>query len=293
MTHIDDIDTHRANQAYIKYSMRAAVLDSEREQELARKWRADGDQAALHELVSAYTRLVVPFAMRYRRYGLPVGDLIQEGNLGLMQAAARFEPERGVRFSTYAMWWVRARIQDFILRNWSIVRTGTTAAQKALFFNLRRLQARIGEHAEERLSPAAQEQIARTLDVRVSDVVEMEMRLSRSDQSLNATLGEDGSDEWQDMLPDARPDPEDAAIADAGARQRSKWLSAALAELSPRERTIICQRQCNDDGATLEEIGRRLGVSKERVRQIEQKALAKLRAMLLRCPDGGRELLAS
>jgi RNA polymerase sigma-32 factor len=292
MIHVDDADTHRANQAYIKRSMRAPLLDVERERQLAESWRLHRDEAALHKLVSAYSRLVVPFAMKYRRYGLPMGDLIQEGNLGLMQAATRFEPERGVRFSSYAMWWIRARIQDFILRNWSIVRTGTTAAQKALFFNLRRLQARIGRRGGERLAADDQEQIARTLNVRLTDVAEMEARLSRGDQSLNAAVGEDTDEEWQDRLCDMRPDPEDAAIAEDAARLRSKWLVAALAELSARERLVICRHQCDDDGATLEQIGARLGISKERVRQIEQRAIAKLRAALMRHPDGGRALLA-
>jgi RNA polymerase sigma-32 factor len=293
MTQIDDFDTQRANQNFIKHSMRAPLLDGAREQKLAQNWRKHRDEAALHELVSAYARMVVPYAMKYRRYGLPMGDLIQEGNLGLMEAATRFDPERGVRFSTYATWWVRARMQDFILRNWSIVRIGTTAAQKSLFFNLRRLQARIGAAVDGRLSPGGQLQIARTLNVRVSDVVEMESRLSRADQSLNQPMSEERDTEWQELLSDSRPDPEDAAIADDEARWRSKWLAAALAELSPRERLIVRQRHYDDSGSTLEAIGKRLGVSKERVRQIEERALAKLRTSLLRHPDAGRALLPS
>jgi RNA polymerase sigma-32 factor len=290
MTYIDDVETHRDNQAYIRSAMRRPLLDGDRERELARRWRSHGDETSLHQLVSAYTRLCVSLAMKYRRYGLPTADLIQEGNLGLMQAAARFEPERGVRFSTYATWWIRARIQDFILRNWSIVRTGTTAAQKALFFNLRRLQARIGGDGE-RLSPDGCERIARTLNVRVADVIEMAGRLSQSDRSLNVVPGEDGSDEWQDLLPDLQPGPEDVAIAEDDTRMRAKRLAAALAQLSPRERAVIDQRQ-EEEEPTLEEIGRRLGVSKERVRQIEQRALAKLRTVLLGSGDVG-ELLAS
>lgn len=284
MAHIDDTDTQRANVAFIRNSMRAPLLERDHEFELARRWRERGDQTALHELVTAYTRLVVATATRFRHYGLPVGDLIQEGNLGLMQAAARFEPAREVRFSTYAAWWIRSQMQDFILRNWSIVRTGTTAAQKSLFFNLRRLRSRIDEAANGPLSRASQEKIAKTLQVRVADVAEMESRLSGPDQSLNATLAEDGDDEWQDLLPDSRPTPEDVAMAGHDTHVRLKWLSDALGELSSREQVVIRQRRLegDGDGVTLEELGKELGVSKERVRQIEQRALSKLRDALIR-----------
>ena len=284
MAHIDDTETQRANVAFIRSSMRAPLLERDNEFELARRWREKGDQTALHALVTAYTRLVIATAARFRRYGLPMGDLIQEGNLGLMQAAARFEPAREVRFSTYAAWWIRSQMQDFILRNWSIVRTGTTAAQKSLFFNLRRLRSRIDEAANGPLSDAGREKIARTLQVRVADVAEMEQRLSGPDQSLNATLAEDGDDEWQDLLPDSRPTPEDVTISGHDTRVRLKWLADALGELTSREQTVIRQRRLegDGDGVTLEELGKELGVSKERVRQIEQRALTKLRDALMR-----------
>ena len=292
MAHIDDTETQRANVAFIKSSMRAPILERDHEFELARRWREKGDQTALHELVTAYTRLVVATAAKFRHYGLPMGDLIQEGNLGLMQAAARFEPSREVRFSTYAAWWIRSQMQDFILRNWSIVRTGTTAAQKSLFFNLRRLRSRIDEAASGRLSRVSQEKIAKTLQVRVADVAEMEARLSGPDQSLNATLAEDGDDEWQDLLPDSRPTPEDVTITGHDTRVRLKWLADALGELSQRERTVIRQRRLDGDGdgVTLEELGKELGVSKERVRQIEQRAMAKLRDALIRRAGDSEEL---
>ncbi len=284
MAHIDDTETQRANVAFIRSSMRAPLLERDNEFELARRWREKGDQTALHALVTAYTRLVIATAARFRHYGLPMGDLIQEGNLGLMQAAARFEPAREVRFSTYAAWWIRSQMQDFILRNWSIVRTGTTAAQKSLFFNLRRLRSRIDEAANGPLSDAGREKIARTLQVRVADVAEMEQRLSGPDQSLNATLAEDGDDEWQDLLPDSRPTPEDVTISGHDTRVRLKWLADALGELTSREQTVIRQRRLegDGDGVTLEELGKELGVSKERVRQIEQRALTKLRDALMR-----------
>jgi RNA polymerase sigma-32 factor len=272
-----DSDTQRADAAYIKTSMREALLSREEEHDLAVRWRDQGDERALHRLVRAYARLVVAAASRFRHYGLPMGDLVQEGNVGLMQAAARFEPERGVRFSTYAAWWIRSAMQDYILRNWSIVRTGTTAAQKALFFNLRRLRAKIREASEERLSDEGRQRIADELSVSLDDVTNMEMRLAASDQSLNAPLGEESEDAWQDFLPDERANPEDVVIGMRGSEMRSRWLAEALETLNDRERRIIHARRLQEEGATLEELGADLGVSKERVRQLEHRALTKLR----------------
>ncbi|MBI1206253.1 MAG: RNA polymerase factor sigma-32 [Azospirillum sp.] len=291
MAYIDDPETQRANLNYIKASMREPLLARTHEFELARRWREDSDQEALHELVRAYTRLVVSTAVRFRNYGLPMGDLVQEGNVGLMQAAARFEPDREVRFSTYAAWWIRSAMQDYILRNWSIVRTGTTAAQKSLFFNLRRLRARIHASSDNgNLTNEGREWIARELRVEVSDVESMEMRMAASDQSLNAPINEAGDDDWQDFLADQRPSPEAVVIGMRDGRTRSRWLSEALGELSPRERTIISQRRLRDEGATLEELGRELGVSKERVRQLEHRALGKLRDSILRRVEAPSDL---
>src|SRR5271170_5799619 len=177
MAHIDDPDTQRANLSFIKASMKVPMLSRESEFDLARRWREQGDTAALHRLVGAYTRLVVSTATRFRNYGLPMGDLVQEGNVGLMQAAARFEPDREIRFSTYAAWWIRSAIQDYVLRNWSIVRTGTTAAQKSLFFNLRRLRARIEEQSGAPLDDAGRRRIAAALGVALAEVEQMELRL--------------------------------------------------------------------------------------------------------------------
>ncbi len=277
MAHVDDPQTQKANLAFIKASMELPLLARDEEFELARRWREDGDEAALHRLVRAYMRLVVSTASRFRNYGLPMGDLVQEGNVGLMQAAARFEPEREVRFSTYAGWWIRSAIQDFILRNWSIVRTGTTSAQKTLFFNLRRLRARIADASSGTLGVEGRRLIARELNVGEAEVEAMEMRLSGGDQSLNAPIGETGEDDWQDFLADKRPSPEALAIGAHDAATRSRWLAESLDELSPRERTIIRARRLVEDGATLAELGLELGVSKERVRQLEHRALRKLR----------------
>jgi len=280
MAHIDDPQTQKANIAFIKASMREPLLERDHEFELARRWREAGDERALHELVRAYTRLVVSTASRFRNYGLPMGDLVQEGNVGLMQAAARFEPEREVRFSTYATWWIRSAMQDYILRNWSIVRTGTTAAQKSLFFNLRRLRARLHGARAGSMSDANRQTIATELGVALRDVEAMEMRLAAHDQSLNAPVSEAGEDDWQGFLADERASPEEVVTGMRDASTRSAWLAEALAGLSPRERTIIDQRRLREEGATLEELGRELGVSKERVRQLESRALLKLREHL-------------
>ena len=282
MGSMDPSYSQRANRQIIRQSMAAPLLSREHELELARRWRDRQDEAALHELLGAYMRLVVATASRFKNYGLPLGDLVQEGVVGLMQAAARFEPERDVRFSTYAAWWIRSAMQDFILRNWSVVRTGTTAAQKSLFFNLRRLRARIDDGRYASLDDAGKAYIARELSVAVGEVEAMEMRLQRGDQSLNATIAPSGEDAWQDFLADERPGPEEIVTGAHDGRQRSRWLAMSLAELSERERTIIHERRLREDGRTLEELGTRLGISKERVRQIEHRALQKLKAALLR-----------
>ncbi len=249
---------------------------------MTRRWKEQRDEKALHELVRSYTRLVVAIASKFKNYGLPIGDLIQEGNIGLMEAAARFEPDMENRFSTYATWWVKAQIQDYVLRNWSIVRTGTTASQKSLFFNLRRLRAKIdGQSARDYLDSDAVAHIAKELGVQPKEVLEMEARMNGGDQSLNNTVGDSGDDEWQDFLADQAPNPEDVVIGMRDNATRSQWLSEALSELSPRERTIIEERRMNDDVVTLEDLGKQLGISKERVRQLEQRAMDKLKASLM------------
>ncbi len=282
MASSDTVDAQRAHRRLIRESMSAPLLSREHELALARRWRHQQDERALHELVESYMRLVVSTASRFRHYGLPMSDLVQEGVVGLMQAAARFEPERDVRFSTYAAWWIRSAMQDFILRNWSVVRTGTTAAQKSLFFNLRRLRAKIDDGRYASLDEAGKAYIAQELSVDVREVEAMEMRLMGGDQSLNATIASSGEEAWQDFLADDRPGPEEIVTGAHDGRQRSRWLALSLAELSERERTIIRERRLREDGRTLEELGVRLGISKERVRQIEHRALQKLRSALMR-----------
>ncbi len=289
----DDALTQRADQHYIRESMNVSMLERDHEHELALAWREKGDEKALHELVRAYSRLVISMASRFRNYGLPMGDLIQEGNVGLMQAAARFEPQREVRFSTYASWWIRSTIQDYVLRNWSIVRTGSTSAHKSLFFNLRRLRAKIaGRDGENELTTDSRARIAKELGVSVADVETMEQRMSGPDFSLNTPLTSDSEDDRQDFLMDERPTPEEVVIGTKDAAARSAWLNAALHELSPRERVIIEERRLSEDGATLESLGKSLGVSKERVRQLETRALDKLKSALLRRQPNAEDFLA-
>jgi RNA polymerase sigma-32 factor len=279
--YLDDPATRQANLRYIRKAMHAPLLEREDELALAWRWKDKRDEKALHALVNAHARLVVAIAAKFRNYGLPTGDLIQEGSLGLMEAAARFDPSRENRFSTYATWWIKAQIQDFVLRNWSIVRTGTTAAQKSLFFNLRRLRAKIaGQSARDYLDEESAGEIARELDVSYKEVRDMEARLHGSDSSLNSPIGDEGDDEWQDMLADRTPSPEDLIMAKKDDATRARWIRVAMDKLSPREKIIIRKRQLGDKSATLEDVGRHLGISKERVRQLEQRATEKLRASL-------------
>ena len=290
MAYIDDPVTQRANLDYIKAAMRRPLLERSDEFALAERWRNQKDPKALHALINSYARLVIAAAARFRHYGLPIGDLVQEGTIGLMQATARFDPERDVRFSTYAAWWIRSAMQDYILRNWSIVRTGTTAAQKSLFFNLRRLRGKI-ENDGESLTDENRQWIADQLKVALSDVTEMEIRFAGADQSLNAPLRDTGDDELQDFMPDAAPNPEDVVIGLRDAQTRSRWLAEAISDLSPREQQIIRLRRLVDAGVTLEYLGKEFGISKERVRQLEQRAMNKLRAAMMCRVENRSDLL--
>ncbi|AMJ61862.1 RNA polymerase factor sigma-32 [Bosea sp. PAMC 26642] len=272
-----------ADRSFVKAAMAAPFLEREEEQHLARRWRDDGDQAAMHRLTSAHMRLVIAMASRFRHYGLPLADMIQEGHVGLLEAAARFEPAREVRFSTYATWWIRASIQDYILRNWSIVRGGTSSSQKALFFNLRRLRAKLTRGGEERIGEAVYSAIATRIGVSRADVASMDARLSGPDISLNAPLGEDDGSggERMDLLPDHGLLQDEVVGDSIDADRRLGWLQAALAVLSERELKIVRERRLVEETCTLDALGHRLGISKERVRQIENRALEKLRCALL------------
>jgi RNA polymerase sigma-32 factor len=270
---------------FVKAAMNAPFLSREEERELAVAWAERRDERALHKLAHAHMRLVIALAARFRNYGLPMPDLIQEGHVGLLEAAARFEPERDVRFSTYATWWIRASIQDHILRNWSIVRGGTSSAQKALFFNLRRLRARISQAAGSGLSmEAVYTEIATAVGVSKDDVATLAVRMSGQDVSLNAPLTDsDGgtTSDRMDFLVDAQPLPDAVVEESIDGDRRLRWLKAAFSVLSDREARIIRERRLQDDAATLESLGERLGISKERVRQIENRAIEKLKRALL------------
>ena len=273
--------TETADRQFVRKAMGKPMLSQEREMDLAVRWRDEQDEHALHELTSAYMRLVISMASKFRHYGLALSDLVQEGNVGLMQAAARFDPDRGVRFSTYASWWIRSSIQDFVLRNWSIVRTGTTAAQKSLFFNLKRLRAKIDDTGDAVMTRENTEWIATHLGVREKDVEAMASRLSASDRSLNAPLNTESDAQWQDLLEDENAVTENNVMDTRDGERRKQWIAEALKTLNDRENLIIRERRLTDDTVTLEVLGQRLGISKERVRQIEHQALGKLRKALV------------
>lgn len=275
-------------------AMRAEYLDAETEADLARAWRDRRDEAALHRLVTAYMRLAIATAAKFRRYGAPMSDLIQEASLGLMKAADKFDPDRGVRFSTYAVWWIKASIQEFVMRNWSMVRTGSTSSQKALFFNLRRVQAQIAREADAEGvaldSSQLRERVAITIGVPLADVEMMEGRLSGSDFSLNAVQsGDEEGREWVETLEDDGAGPEEQVLeAHDGALMRN-WLGQAMDRLTERERYIVRERRLIDEPRTLESLGQELGLSKERVRQLEAQAFGKMRKSL----EGHGEEVAS
>jgi RNA polymerase sigma-32 factor len=264
----------------VEEAKRFPMLTAEHEQELAHAWRDERDPAALRALIGSHLRLVIKIARGYAGYGLALADLVSEGNVGLMQAAEKFDPERGFRFSTYALWWIRASIQEYILHSWSLVKMGTTAAQKKLFFNLRRIKSRLAELEQGDLPPDVVATIARELDVPAGEVIEMNRRLAAADTSLNAPMGAEGDSEWLEMLPDERANQE-TRIADAEEMQlRRHSLDHALKQLKPREREIIFARRIQDEPMTLEELSHRYAVSRERIRQIEVRAFGKLqRAM--------------
>lgn len=268
-----------------KKAMKAELLDAETELRLAYAWRDQRDEAALHRLINAYLRLAISMAAKFKRYGAPMNDLIQEAGLGLMKAADKFDPDRGVRFSTYAVWWIKASIQDYVMRNWSMVRTGSTSSQKSLFFNMRRVQAQLERSASTRGFKLDRHQlhqkIASEIGVPIRDVEMMEGRLSGSDFSLNAvqSADEDGR-EWIDALEDDSAQAQELVEKGHDRRQLRVWLVTAMQALNGRERFIVKERKLRDRPRTLESLGTELGLSKERVRQLEAAAFLKMRKNL-------------
>ena len=277
---------------YLDQARRHPMLAPEHELELARRWRDSQDAEAARQLVASHLRLVIKLARGYAGYGFPLSELVAEGNLGLTQALTKFDPDRGFRFATYAMWWIRAAMQEHILHNWSMVKLGTTAAQKKLFFNLRRLKSRLGETGSGDLPPAAVASIARDLAVETGEVIEMNRRLAGGDASLNLRVGEDGDHEWGDLLVDDRQDQERHVAEASELAWRHELLQSAMHVLNPRERHILTERKLKDEPATLEELAQVYGVSRERIRQIEVRAFERVQQAVLTAANRGMLLAA-
>jgi len=275
--------------SYLQQIRSYPMLEADQEYMLAKAWAEHEDSDAAHQMVTSHLRLVAKIAMGYRGYGLPVADLISEGNVGMMQAVKRFDPEKGFRLATYAMWWIRASIQEYILRSWSLVKIGTTAAQKKLFFNLRRIKGQIEAVEEGDLTPENVAKIAEKLDVAESDVVSMNRRMSAHDHSLNAPLKADTEGEWQDWLVDEEPDQETVTADNEERTQRLELLAKAMESLNEREQNILTERRLSDPAKTLEELSVEYGVSRERVRQIEVRAFEKVqKAIRLAASETGK-----
>ncbi len=263
-------------QRYLNQIRKFPMLAPEQEFMLAKQWQEQGDREAAHQLVTSHLRLVAKIAMGYRGYGLPVAELISEGNVGMMQAVKRFDPDKGFRLATYAMWWIRASIQEYILHSWSLVKMGTTAAQKKLFFNLRKIKGRLQAFEDGDLAPETVAKISEELSVPEQDVINMNRRLAGSDSSLNAPLRVDGDGEWQDWLEDDSQNQEASFAETEELGLRRVMLQDAMKTLNERERHILTERRLTEDAKTLEDLSQEYGVSRERVRQIEVRAFEKL-----------------
>ena len=278
---------------YLSEIRKFPLLEPQEEFMLAKRWREHGDSKAAHKLVTSHLRLVAKIAMGYRGYGLPVAELISEGNVGMMQAVKRFDPDRGFRLATYAMWWIRASIQEYILRSWSLVKMGTTAAQKKLFFNLRRMKSKLDAFEDGDLRPEDVTKIATDLGVNEDEVISMNRRMAMGgDTSLNVSMREDGEGQWQDWLADDAPLQDSVVAEQQEADVRHDMLVSAMDDLNDREKHILTERRLTDDPKTLEELSQVYGVSRERVRQIEVRAFEKLQKAMMRIA-GEKRLLAA
>ncbi len=275
------IDPENSLSRYLRHIRTFPMLEAEEEYMLAKRWKEHGDAEAAEALVTSHLRLVAKIARGYQGYGLPFGEIISEGNVGLMQAVKRFDPEMGFRLATYALWWIRASIQEYILRSWSLVKIGTTAAQKKLFFNLRRLKGEIKAIEEGDLDPKNVREIAKRLDLSEDDVISMNRRLAGPDSSLNAPVRPDAEGEWQDWLVDQAPNQEQALLAHDEMIERHQLLVRAMEKLGEREREILIARRLQERPLTLEQLSQKYGVSRERIRQIETRAFEKLRDAMI------------
>ena len=274
--HLPILSSEGSLSSYLQEIKRFPILTAEEEYMLAKRYKEHGDAEAAHKLVTSHLRLVAKIAMGYRGYGLPVTDLISEGNVGIMQAVKRFDPEKGFRLATYAMWWIRAQIQEYVLHSWSLVKIGTTAAQKKLFFNLRKLKNQLESIDDGSLSPENVREIANRLNVKEAEVKDMEGRLFSGDQSLNVQIGHEANTEWQDMIVDDSEAQDKVFEKKDEYLHRKKLFNEALKILNPREKEIIKLRRLRDKPKKLEELSQQFNISRERVRQIEEKAIEKL-----------------
>ena len=277
MSNFDDLND---NKTFIKKAMSIPLLEEKHEKILAKKWLTKRDERALHELTQSHIRLVISFAMKYKNYGLNVSDLIQEGNIGLMKAADRFEISKEVRFSTYASWWIRASIQDFVLKNWSLVRIASTSKQKSLFFNLRKLKQKINNTEYGTIDYRTAQGIANSLDISTSDVIKMDGRLTQNDSSLNHKISNEGEEEFLNLIEDEDARPDDKIFTKDEVDHKKKLIKSALEILDERELEIINNRHLAENSKTLEILGNKLNISKERVRQIEKNAMMKMKSYI-------------
>ena len=273
-----NINLNKLDRKFLNDSMKEPMLSREEEKELAEAWAFNSNKKAMHKIIRAYSKLVIAFSMKFKNYGLPVNDLVQEGHIGLMQAMAKFEPNRDIRFSTYASWWIRSAIQDYVLKNWSIVRTGTTASQKALFFSLRRLKLELSKYSKN--EEEVRSQVAKKLNIKVTDVENMENRFIHEDKSLNAKVSDDYNQEFGNFIIDENSLNESDIVNRLDLARKRSWFKKAMRELGIRESQIIALRHLSDDPLTLEKLGELFKISKERVRQIENRAIKKLKSLV-------------
>ena len=273
-----NIILNKLDRKFLNQSMKVPMLTRVEEKQLAEAWVSNSDKKAMHKIITAYSKLVIAFSMKFKNYGLPVNDLVQEGHIGLMQAMAKFEPNRDIRFSTYASWWIRSAIQDYVLKNWSIVRTGTTASQKALFFSLRRLKLELSKYSKS--DEETRDKVAQKLNIKVSDVENMENRFMNEDKSLNSKVSDDYNQEFGNFIVDEDCLDETDIVNRLDLERKRSWFKKAMRELGLRESQIIALRHLSDDPLTLEKLGELFKISKERVRQIENRAIKKLKSLV-------------